>query len=128
MEDREAEPQQACQLLLLMEVVRELQAPTQKATTTQETHSQETEEEQPQMEVTETAVEPEAERSEEDQMRDTDEVGSETATSAAVDGGDDDMAGEPCWKEMSRRQKKDWKRRGGREGLRPAPSGVDAPF
>ena len=35
MEDGEAEPQQACQLWLLMELVRELQTPTQKATTTQ---------------------------------------------------------------------------------------------
>ena len=57
MEDGEAEPQQACQLWLLMELVRELQTPTQNATTTQETsHSRETEEEQTQMEVTETAV------------------------------------------------------------------------
>ena len=47
MEDGEAEPQQACQLWLLMELVRELQAPTQKATTTQEIHSQETKAEQP---------------------------------------------------------------------------------
>ena len=42
MEDGEAEPQQACQLWLLMELVRELQTPTQKATTTQELYSQET--------------------------------------------------------------------------------------
>ena len=62
MEDGEAEPKQACQLWLLMELVRELQAPTQKATTTQEIHSQETEEEQPNMEVTETAAEPEMEQ------------------------------------------------------------------
>ena len=76
-------------------LVRELQAPTQKATTTQEIYSQETEEEQPQMEVTETAAEPEeeqeteeeqsqmevteadaepeADQEEADQMRDTDE-------------------------------------------------------
>ena len=73
MEDGEAEPQQACQLWLLMELVRELQAPTQKATTTQEIYSRETEEEDPQMEVTETAAEPEAEQEEADQMRDTDE-------------------------------------------------------
>ena len=89
---------------------------------------QETEEEQSQMEVTEEDAEPEVNQEEAEQMRETNEVGSATATPAAVDGGDDDMAGEPCWKEMSRRQKKDWKRRGGREGLRPAPSGVDAPF
>jgi len=75
MEDGEAEPQQACQLWLLMELVRELQTPTQNATTTQETYSRETEDEQPNMEVTETATEPEAEQSEADQMRDT-EVGS----------------------------------------------------
>ena len=68
MEDGEAEPQQACQLWLLMELVRELQAPTQKATTTQEIYSRETEEEQPQMEVTETAAEPEAEKEEADQI------------------------------------------------------------
>ena len=73
MEDGEAESQQACQLWLLMELVRELQTPTQNATTTQETYSRETEAEQPQMEVTETAAEPEEERSEEDQLRDTDE-------------------------------------------------------
>ena len=80
------------------------------------------------MEVTETATEPEDEQEEADKMRDT-EVGSAAApTPTAVDGGDDDMAGETCWKKMSRRQRKDWKRRGGREGLRPAPSGVDAPF
>ena len=34
MEDGEAEPQQACQLWLLMELVRELQTPTQKTNTT----------------------------------------------------------------------------------------------
>ena len=73
MEDGEAEPQQACQLWLLMELVRELQAPTQKATTTQEIHSQETGEEQPLMEVTETPAEPEAEQEEADKMRDTNE-------------------------------------------------------
>ena len=58
-----------------MELVRELQTPTQNATTTQETYSRETEDEQPNMEVTETATEPEAEQSEAEQMRDT-EVGS----------------------------------------------------
>ena len=73
MEDGEAEPQQACQLWLLMELVRELQTPTQNATTTQETYSRETEDEQPNMEVTETATEPEAEQEEADQMRDSDE-------------------------------------------------------
>ena len=78
-----------------MELVRELQTPTQNATTTQETYSRETEAEQPQMEVTETAAEPEeeqeteeeqsqmevteadaepeADQEEADQMRDTDE-------------------------------------------------------
>jgi hypothetical protein len=49
MEDREAETQQACQPWLLMELVRELQGPTQKATTTQDIHSQETKAEQPQI-------------------------------------------------------------------------------
>ena len=60
MEDGEPEPQQACQLWLLMELVRELQTPTQKATTTQETYSRETEEEQPHF--TEADAEPEAEQ------------------------------------------------------------------
>ena len=95
MEDGEAEPQQACQLWLLMELVRELQTPTEKATTSQEIYSreteeeqsqmevteadaepeadQETEEEQSQMEVTEADAEPEADQEEADQMRDTDE-------------------------------------------------------
>ena len=67
-----------------MELVRELQTPTQNATTTQEISSRETEEEQPNMEVTETATEPEAEQSEADQMRDTDEGSAEAATTPAV--------------------------------------------
>ena len=58
-----------------------------EATTTQEIHSRETEEEQPQMEVTEAAAEPEAEKSEADQMRDTDEG----------------------WGNWSRAQRKKWK-------------------
>ena len=87
MEDGEAEPQQACQLWLLMELVGEFQTPTQNATTTQEIYSQETEEEHPQMEVTETAAEPEAGKSEADQMRDTDEG----------------------WGNWSRAQRKKWK-------------------
>ena len=62
MEDGEAEPQQACQLWLLMELVRDFQTPTQKAATTQESYSQETEEEQPQMEVTKASAEPEEEQ------------------------------------------------------------------
>ena len=45
-----------------MELVRELQKPTQKATTAQEMDSQETEEEQPQMAYTGAAAEPEAEQ------------------------------------------------------------------
>ena len=51
MEDGEAEPKRACQLWLLMELVRELQSPTQKATATQETYNRETEEEQPQKRI-----------------------------------------------------------------------------
>ena len=86
-ESGEAEPQQGCQLWLLMELARELQAPTQKATTTQEIHSQETEEELPLMKDTETAAEPEAEQEEADQMRDTDEG----------------------WGNWSRAQRKKWK-------------------
>ena len=66
-------PQQAFQLRLPMELVRELQTPTQNATTTQEIYSRETEEEQLNMEVTETAAEPEEEQEEAGQMRDTDE-------------------------------------------------------
>ena len=98
-----------------MELVRELQTPTQKATTTQEIYSRETEEEQPQMEVTEATAEPEAKQNEADQMRDTG-VGSAAATSqTTVDGGDVDMAREPCWKKMTRNQKKRWKKFGGRE-------------
>ena len=91
MEDGEAEPQQACQLWLLMELVGEFQTPTQNATTTQETYSRETEAEQPQMEVTETAAaEPEAEQQEADQMRDTGEVS------------------EANWAPMSHSQRKRW--------------------
>ena len=59
-------------------------------------------------------------------MRDTDEASTVAAPQTAADGSEGDLTGEPCWEEMSRRQKKDWKRRGGREGLRPAPLGVDA--
>jgi len=99
MEDGEAEPQQACQLWLLMELVREFQTPTQNATTTQEIYSQETEEEHPQMEVTETAAEPEAEKSEADQMRDTDE-GSKPQLPAN-------------WASMNRNRRKHWYQRGG---------------
>ena len=43
------------------------------------------------MEVTETAAEPEAERSEEDQMRDTDVGGAAAEIPPAVDGGDGEM-------------------------------------
>ena len=65
MGDGEAEPQQACQLSLLIELVRELQTPRQNATTTQEMYSQK---EQSQMEVAEAATGPEVEQSEADQM------------------------------------------------------------
>ena len=115
MEDGEAEPQQACQLWLLMELAREPQTPTQNATTTQETYSRETEEEQPEREITEATAEPEAEQNEADQMRDTG-VGSAAATSqTTVEGGDDDITGEPCWNKMTRNQRKIWKKFGGRE-------------
>ena len=80
------------------------------------------------MKITEITAELEAGQSEADQFRDIDVGSAVAAPQAATNGGDGDMAGETCWKEMSRRQRKDWKRRGGREGLRPAPSGVDAPF
>ena len=46
----------------------------------------------------------------------------ETERDGAGDGGRG-----PCWVGMTRRQKKDGKRRGGREVRRPAPLGVDAP-
>ena len=108
MEDGEAEPQQACQLWLLMELVRELQAPTQKATTTQEIHSQETEEEQSQMEVTEADAEPEADQEEADQMRDT-YVGSAAAeTPPAVEVG---FEPPPGWEEWSTTTRRNFKRR-----------------
>ena len=131
MEDGEEEPQQACQLWLLMELVRELQTPTQNATTTQEIHRQETEAEQPQMEVTETAAEPEeeqeteeeqsqmevteadaepeADQEEADQMRDT-EVGSAAATTPTTQ----NIQEIPDWAEMTRAQRKKWKKWGGR--------------
>ena len=125
MEDGEPEPQQACQLWLLMELVRELQAPTEKATTSQEIYSRETEEEQPQMEVTETAAEPEeeqeteeeqsqmevteadaepeADQEEADQMRDTD-VGSAAAeTPPAVEVGFEPPPGWEEWSTTTRR-------------------------
>ena len=108
MEDGEAEPQQACQLWLLMELVRELQTPTQRATTTQEIYSRETEEEQPQMEVTETAAEPEAEQEEADQMRDTDEGSAEAATTPAVEVG---FEPPPGWEEWSTTTRRNFKRR-----------------
>ena len=104
MEDGEAEPKQTCQLWLLMELVRELQAPTQKATTTQEIHSQETEEEQPQMEVTETAAEPEMEQEEADQMRDTD-------AGSAAEGQQQKPPGHEMW---SRAQRRTWKKEASR--------------
>ena len=127
MEDGEAEPKQTCQLWLLMELVRELQAPTQNTTATQETHSRETEEEQAQMVVTETAAEPEeeqeteeeqsqmevteadaepeADQEEADQMRDT-EVGSATAATPTTQ----NIQKIPDWAEMTRAQRKKWKK------------------
>ena len=107
MEDGEAEPQQACQLWLLMELVRELQAPTQRATTTQEISSRETEEEQPNMEVTETATEPEAEQSEADQMRDTD-GSAEAATTPAVYAG---YKHPPGWEQWNMKRRNMYKKR-----------------
>ena len=130
MEDGEAEPQQACQLWLLMELVRELQAPTQKATTTQETYSREPGEEYPQMEVTETDAEPEEERETEKkqsqmevteadaepeadqeeagQMRDTDEGSTAAATTPAVEVG---FEPPPGWEEWSTTTRRNFKRR-----------------
>ena len=104
MEDGEAEPQQACQLWLLMELVRELQTPTQRATTTQEIYSRETEEEQPNMEVTETAAEPEMEQEEADQMRDTDTGSAAAAAPSAAYSG---FEPPPGWEQWSMEKKKD---------------------
>ena len=56
-----------------MDLVREIQTPTQKAAKDQKSNSPENVEEQPQMEVTEADAEPEVEQKEVDQMRDTDE-------------------------------------------------------
>ena len=121
MEDGEAEPQQACQLWLLMELVRELQAPTQKATTTQEIHSQETEEEQPQMEVTEADAEPEAEQEteeEQSQMEVTEADAEPEADQEEADQMRDTDAGSkpqlPAnWASMNRNRRKHWYKRGG---------------
>ena len=140
MEDGEAEPKQACQLWLLMELVRELQAPTQKATTTQEIFSRETEEEQPQMEVTEADAEPEAEQETEeeqsqmevteadaepeadqeelDQMRDTDEGSAEAATTPAVYAGFEPPPGWEQWDMQRRRMHKKRQREIQRRGRR----------
>ena len=130
MEGGEAEPQQACQLWLLMELVREFQTPTQNATTTQETYSRETEDEQPnmevteadaepemeqeteeeqsQMEVTEADAEPEVDQEEADQMTDTN-VGSAAAeTPPAVEVG---FEPPPGWEEWSTTTRRNFKRR-----------------
>ena len=86
-----------------MELVRELRIPTQKATTAQETYSQETEE---QMEVTEADTEPEVERNEADQMRDTD-VGSAAAeTPPAAEVGFEPHPGWEQWDMQRRRMHK----------------------
>ena len=114
MEDGEAEPQQACQLWLLMELVRELQTPTQNATTTQEISSRETEEEQPQMEVTETATEPEAEQSKADQMRDTDERRTRQQPTR-----EQRANYPPGYESWSSSKKGNWRRRRKEKGKRP---------
>ena len=130
MEDGDAEPQQTCQLWLLMELVRELQTPTQKATAAQDICSQETEEEQPQMEVTETAAEPEeeqetekeqsqmevteadaepeADQEEADQMRDSDEGSAEAATTPAVYAG---YKHPPGWEQWNMKRRNMYKKR-----------------
>mgnify|MGYP001035202417 CR=1 FL=1 len=63
-----------------MELVRELQTPTQKATTAQEIYGQESEDEQPLMEATDATAEPEAEQKEAEKKRDTGEVSAAEAT------------------------------------------------
>ena len=68
------------QLLRFMDLVRELQTPTQRATTAQEIYGQESEDEQHLMEATDATAEPEAEQEEVEQMRDTDEVSATAAT------------------------------------------------
>ena len=114
MKDGEAEPQQECQPWLLMELVRELQAPTQKATTTQEIHSQETEEEQSQMEVTEADAEPEADQEEADQMRDTDERRTRKQPTR-----EQRANYPPGYESWSSSKKGNWRRRRKEKGKRP---------
>ena len=63
----------------------------------------------------EAAAEREVEQEEMAQMRDTDEARTAAASPAALDGGNDDKAGELFWKEMKRNQKKRWKKFEGRE-------------
>ena len=89
-----------------MELVRELQTPTQRATTSQEIYSRETEEEQSQMEVTEADAEPEADQEEADQMRDTDEGSAEAATTPAVYAGFEPPHGWEQWDMQRRRMHK----------------------
>ena len=91
-----------------MELVRELQAPTQRATTTQEISSRETEEEQPNMEVTETAAEPEADQEEADQMRDTDAGSAAAAAPSAAYTG---FEPPPCWEQWSMGKRRTYKQR-----------------
>ena len=91
-----------------MELVRELQAPTQRATTTQEISSRETEEEQPNMEVTETAAEPEMEQEEADQMRDTDTGSAAAAAPSAAYSG---FEPPPGWEQWGMGKRRTYKQR-----------------
>ena len=72
------------QLLRFMDLVREPQTPTQRATTAQEIYGQESEDEQHLMEATDATAEPEAEQEEVEQMRDTGEVSATAATPSPV--------------------------------------------
>ena len=108
MEDGEAEPQESYQLWLLMELVRELQTPTQKSTTTQEICSRDTEEKEPQMEVTEADAEPEMEQEEADQMRDTDAGSAAAAAPPAAYTG---FEPPPGWEQWSMGKRRTYKQR-----------------
>ena len=73
-----------------------------------------TKQEQPQTADAEAAAESETEQEETDQMRDTDEGGAAATSPSALDGSAGENLGEPCWEEMTRREKKHWKSRKGR--------------
>ena len=73
-----------------------------------------TKQEQPQTADAAAPAESETEQEETDQMRDTDEGGVAEISPSALDGSAGENLGEPCWEEMTRREKKHWKSRKGR--------------